>query len=314
MTSKVYFSKITDSDPRSISQKAKDIFSKMVDDENISLSKNLPIKIHPGAIGNTAYLRPELYSDIILYLKSHSIKPYFIETCMSSQRSEGKEREFTEHSFTQIPFVIADGATGDQHEEIPISNGKHFKTCFIAEKLAKSDQVLVINHFKGHGMAGFGGAIKMLGIGFASGWGKTVVHSRKSTIHPGDSIDWEKTLNSSKTDEYGIHDWNPEIVFTSELFRQRVAEYATAAAKGKNHVYMTFAMNFSADCDCSSKEMAPLYPNLGILASKDPVAIDKAVIDLLSKRENKIPFTGSDIFPYAESLGLGTTNYEVIEI
>ena len=303
MPSKVYFSPT-----------GQNLFREFIQSEHISLVPDLPLKIHPGAIGNTTYLKPEKYTDIIEYLKSINIRPYFIETCMASEDSSGKEKEFIEHGLTQIPHIIADGPKGDDHLDTPIIGGKHFTSCLIAKKLALADQVLVVAHFKGHGMAGFGGALKMLGIGFASGQGKTVIHSLQPNFTPGLNIDWDKSRISSKIDDYYLQDWNPAIISAGTAFRQRIAEYATAAAIGKKHLYLTFAVNLSEDCDCIDKNMVPLYPDLGVFASNDPVAIDKAVFDMLHQRQAKIPFAGSEIFDYAQSLGLGSTDYNLIRL
>lgn len=307
MSSNVYFTKTISS------ASAAKLLQKLSNSENISWNQDLPIKIHPGAIGNNAFTKPGFYSDTISYLKSQNVKPYFIETCMNGEKSYGKEKEFIDHGFTEIPFVIADGKNGDEHIEVPIS-GKHFTKCLIAKKLAHSNQVLVVSHFKGHCMSGFGAAIKMLGIGFASGRGKTVVHSKFPILEPGQEVDWDHSKKSTNRDEYNLIDWNPEVVSCGIKFSERVAEYATAAAKDKNFVYLTFAMNFAPDCDCDGKEMKFIYPDLGIFASTDPVAIDKAIFDMLEIREGKVPFAGSEIFQYAQSLGLGSTEYTISEI
>lgn len=305
MSSKVFFTNTI------TSSSALGLLTKLIDSEKIELSQNLPIKIHPGAIGNNAYIKPEYYSDIISYLNSFSISPHFIETCMGSETSDGKEKEFEQHGFNQIPFEIADGKTGDEHQEAAIENGKHFHTCLIAKKLADANQVLVVSHFKGHGMSGFGGAIKMLGIGFASGVGKSLVHSNYNSLSDYQPLDWDNSRLSSNKNEFNIQDWNPQVVSTGVKFQERIAEYALAASKNKKHIYITFAMNFASDCDCDGEEMKFIYPDLGIFASTDPVAIDKAVFDMLSKREGKVPFAGSEIFTYAESIGLGSTTYEL---
>lgn len=314
MTSKVYFSKIEDSDLENLSVKAKKLLSIFVENEKIVLQEKLPIKIHPGAIGNNAYLKPEVYTGIIEFLSNRSVNPFFVETCMSDENSSGKLKEFKDHGFSEIPIVIADGDGGNEQREVSISKGKHFSECLIAEKLANTNQVLVVTHFKGHGMAGFGGAIKMLGIGFASGLGKVVVHSNNSKYTAGMTIDWDKSTKSENKNEFNIHDWNPDVVSMGTNFRERVAEYASAATKDKNNVYLTFAVNFSPDCDCIGKEMTPVYKDLGIFVSIDPVAIDKAVYDLLEKREGKTPFEGVEIFEYAQSLDLGSVNYQIIEV
>ena len=100
------------------------------------------------------------------------------------------------------------------------------------------------------------------------------------------------------------------VCWTSPLaFRQKLAEYALAAQKGKKNIYINFALNITKDCDCDGNIMKPIYENVGIFASTDPVSIDKACFDELAKREGKGPFTGENIFKYAETLGLGSCEY-----
>ena len=314
MTATVYFSPIKNSEASALSFQAKTLLEKITKDQKIDWPPKLPLKIHPGAIGNTAYLHPELYTDLITYLKSKKIQPYFIETCMASETSAGKEKEFIKHGFNQIPHLIADGPHGDDHVAVPIANGRHFESCYIARQLADQNRILVISHFKGHIMAGFGGALKMLGIGFASGQGKAHIHSLKTIFSQWIKINWDKAHHSSRVDEYGQHDWDPHVVSLGATFRERFAEYALAAAHDKKHVYLTFAINLAPNCDCDGRKMKYVYPDLGLFASTDPVAIDKAVFDLLAQREGKVPFAGSDIFAYSEQLGLGLTSYKLVQV
>ena len=152
-----------------------------------------------------------------------------------------------------------------------------------------------MSHFKGHMATGFAGAIKMLGIGFASRNGKIEAHTKNYSPA-------QKTIN-----------WNDmEKLYWGDIFSERVAEYALAAVNKKTYIYINFMLNITKDCDCDGMVMKPIYKNVGVFASTDPVAIDKACYDELERREGKKPFTGEKIFEYAETLGLGSRRYTLI--
>ncbi len=295
--SNVYFIPVT-APKSSYPEEALAVFKTLLEKEQVELGPELPLKIHPGEPGNVSYNKAENYDRIIDYLEEKHVKTYFIETNTVTGRRTNKADHLEavkEHGFTRIPFVIADGGSMVDDVPVPVRGGKHFKTAKIATLLANKKQVLVLNHFKGHGMAGFGAAIKMLGIGFASRRGKMEIHTIKTPPDDG-TINWGDRRN--------LQPVTP--------FLERTAEYAAAAAVGKNHLYVTYAINLVSDCDCDGIPLKPLYPDLGIFASMDPLAIDKACFDMLSKRENKKPFEGSEIFGYAQSLGLGTTSYNLV--
>jgi len=299
----VYFSPIQDNAVETIATQAKDLLVHFLTTESVLLTQKLPIKVHSGEPGNDTFIKPAYFDAVIDYLESKHIAPYFIET----NTSYGGPRATTashltvakNHGFTRIPFVIGD-VDGFGHTEVSVP-GKHFKTAKIASKLADQEQVLVMTHFKGHVMAGFGGAIKMLGIGFASARGKSELHGAQQ-IPDGKQLDWSHWQKEDGS-------FNPDVVHSGQTFYERLTEYAYAASHGKRHIYMTFAMNITADCDCDGKHMEPVYPNLGIFISSDPVAIDTAVVDMLAKREGKTPFEGTSVLDYAEQLGMGTKKY-----
>ena len=276
------------------------IFERLIKENEIKLSQELALKIHPGQPGNKTYIQPVLYSELIKLLQNKKIHPYFIETNVAGGvRSVMKTHieAARAHGFTQIPYIVADGENGFDQVDIAIEGGVYFKTCKIASKLAALNQVVVMSHFKGHSMSGFGGAIKMLGIGFASKRGKIEQHC-KNSVPDDKTVDWS----------------DGSSLYTGTEFRKRTAEYALAAVNHKQYMYITFAENITANCDCDGEKMPLVYKDLGLFASTDPVAIDKACFDLLEKREKKLPFEGSEIFPYAEKLGLGSQQYELITL
>lgn len=297
--SKVFFYPVDDIKSDNISQIARILLEKIVTENKIHLEKEIPLKVCFGEEGNVTYIKPENFKDVIAYLHNKKIHTYFVETNSSTgarSLATTHTKIAIDHGFTQLPIVIADGEQGFDHEQIPVHNCKHFKSCKIAKKLANLKQVIVMSHFKGHVMSGFGGAIKMLGIGFASGRGKVEAHTKKE-ISNHEQIDWS----------------NGENLYTGALFRERSAEYALAAVNKKPHIYLNFAIDIVKDCDCDGRKMTPIYKDLGVFASTDPVAIDKACFDMLEKREAKIPFFGDDIFDYAEKIGLGSKLYQIIK-
>jgi len=292
---KVYFHPLASKNPKEIGRIAKKLFETIIKQNNIVLKKNLPLKVHPGEPGNTTFIKPAVYNDLIDFLTAKGVKTFFIETnTVTGQRTNRGShlRVAKEHGFTKIPVVIADGETGNDQTMVPIKNGKYFKACRIANELANKSQVVVLSHFKGHIAAGFGAALKMLGIGFASRQGKMEIHSKEFALGL-------KTIDWSKSDK----------LYPLDIFRERMAEYALAAVNNKQYIYLTFAFDLTDNCDCDAEEMEPVYSDLGIFASLDPVAIDKACFDMLEKREGKKPFEGADIFAYAEKLGLGSQEY-----
>jgi len=292
---KVYFHPLASKDPEDIGIIAKKLFETIIKENKIVLEKNLPLKVHPGEPGNTTFIKPAVYDGLIDFLTAKGVKPFFIETnTVTGQRTTriSHLRVAQKHGFTRIPVVIADGETGDDQTMVPIKNGKYFKSCRIATQLANKSQVVVLSHFKGHVAAGFGAALKMLGIGFASRQGKMEIHTKEFTPQL-KTIDWGKR----------------DKLYPLDIFRERVAEYALAAVNNKQYIYLTFAFDIAENCDCDGEEMKCVYTDLGIFASLDPVAIDKACFDMLEKREGKKPFEGENIFAYAEKLGLGSQKY-----
>ncbi len=307
--SKVYFHPINshETDTQIIAEISKKLLQKLISENNITLPKKLPIKVHTGQPGNITFIKPENFTGMINLLKETGSEPYYTETNMPGgprSSEKGSTKVAKEHGFTQIPFLVADG-DGYDHTLVPISGGKHFTECKIGSKLADSQRVLVISHFKGHSMAGFGGTIKQLGIGFASARGKVEAHA-KVAIPEGEGIDWGRAMIGEG--------WNEDYVWAGKDFMERTAEYALAAVNSKQYFYIQYAINITPDCDCDGSPMQPVYKDVGIFASLDPVAIDKASFDVLAKREGKKPFEGDYICEYGEKISLGAQDYELVEI
>ena len=248
------------------------------------------------------------------------------------------------HGFTRLPVVIADGEHGEKSVNIPVINGRHFQSAAIAEYLAGSEQILVLSHFKGHMLAGFGGALKQLSMGFASKGGKMAMHlsvtpkikfrkckacrlclsrcnagaikpeNGKFAIDPSKCIGCGACFSICPQKAISVFSLAglKNMLFGRRFFREKLAEYASASHRGKKNIYLNFAVDITAGCDCEPRKMSSCTPDIGVFASLDPVAIDAACLDAAAKA-GKV-FKGRDILEYAASLGTGNRSYEIIEV
>lgn len=310
--SQVYFIPVTDQSQWSAI--ARQLLEKLVEENKVQLPEAMPIKVHTGEPGNISFIHPKYMDGMIDFLQEKSVSPVFMETNMANggrTKTDIHYQVAKDHGFTRIPFVVADEDEENGEVAVEISGGKHFDKCKVASQLHKHDQVLIVSHFKGHSMTGFGGAIKMLGIGFASRDGKAEAHA-KVQIPKGKLIDWDKAVLDGDWEAKHIK-WNDDYVYHDVEFMERVAEYALAAKKS-GHLHIVFATNLVKDCDCDSKSMVPIYPDLGIFASLDPVAVDKAILDMLDQKAGKSTYWGREVFDYATKIGLGNQEYVLIEV
>jgi uncharacterized protein len=348
MTNKIYFSKANYSETKKINEIGLNLLKKIEFEEKIKFKKNLPIKVHFGEKGNETFIEPKNFEKIISYLKEKKCKPFYCETNVlyKGERtfSKAHKKIAKEHGFTQAPIKIADGDHGEKYSLIKI-NKKHFKECKLGELFTQEKQMIVISHFKGHILAGFGGAIKQLGMGCASRGGKLDMHANsKPIINPLackkcnncvkncptnaclikkiPRIDYSKCVGCAVC--IAVCPYNAiKINWASTLpriFNEKLAEYALGATKTKNVnsdkqiIYINYLLNITKKCDCAGEKMKPIAKDIGILASTDPVAIDKASLDLIEKKENKKIFKGKEILDYAEKIGLGKKEYKLIEL
>lgn len=342
MTSKVYFceANITLGE-RKINNIVKKILKKFVDDNKIKLEKKVFMKVSFGEAGNKTFIPSSLMIGAINFLKDKKVKSGFIETNVlyRGRRTNKKDHEelAKEHGFTQLPIIIADGEIGEDYENVKI-NKKHFKTCMIAKKIVDEKQLLVVSHFKGHRLSGFGGAIKQLGMGCASRGGKLAQHAgSKPIVNPltckkcyvcikkcpvnaismgrlSARIDGRKCIGCAAciaACPYGVIKIN--WLGSVRHFSEKLVEYAYAAHK-KNNIYLTYALNMTRGCDCESHKMKPIVKDLGIFVSDDPVATDRAILDLLKEREGKKVFREKNTFKHAKRIGFGNSSYELIKI
>ena len=255
------------------------------------------VKISTGEPGGHNFLNPNLIKDLVQKVHGTIIE---CNTAYPGKRNTAKDHYQTakDHGFTAIaPVDIMDE---DGEVELPIKQHKHLEVDIIGKNYLNYDFTIVLSHFKGHMMGGFGGAIKNISIGIASSAGKAYIHSAGKGRKP----DF-----SAKQDD----------------FLESMAEAASAIIDhcGENILYINVANNLSVDCDCDSHPAPPEMADLGIFASLDPVAVDKACVDAVynsSDKGNKALIErmesrhGIHTLETAEKLGLGSQKYQLVEI
>ena len=340
------------------------------------------VKLHFGEPGNMAYIRPNYVATVVDLLNSLGAKTFLTDanTLYKGRRDNAVDhlKSAMVNGFNPIAVnanvIIADGLKGTNYSAIPIEGAKYCPAPKIGQAVADADIVVSISHFKGHEQAGFGGALKNLGMGCASIAGKLELHSssqpkvnekncigcricKKNCNHGAISvnphskkavIDYSKCVGCGQCValcQYAaavLAEWD-----TSEVLNCKIAEYTKAVLKGKPNFHISLIMNVSPECDCWGHNDVAIVPDLGMMASFDPVALDQACADLV----NKAPvingwkpaagysYAGGDcacgckdhentelfkhIHPdtdwesglqYAQEIGLGSREYELVEI
>ena len=292
-------------------KKSKVYFCKEITPENVVkmykvLGRELPgkvaVKLHSGEEGNQNYLRPEFVKPMVEYVKGTVVE---CNTAYEGARntSEKHKKLLEEHNWNKYFNVDLMDEEGPD-KVLPVENGKVLKENFVGKDIEKYDSMLVLSHFKGHPMGGYGGALKQLSIGCASSEGKAWIHS----------------AGQSK-DQYSI--WNdlPE----QNKFLESMADSAGTVVKyfGDKIAFINIMANMSVDCDCCAVAEDPCMKDIGILASTDPIAIDQACIDLVKQSNDpgKEHFlervnsrNGTHTIDSAAELGFGTKEYELINV
>lgn len=298
----------------------------------------LGVKVHFGEKGNVTFVPAEMIRTVVSELE----EPTLIECSVlyKSPRSQAASHKQVaiEHGFDFAPIDFLDGEQGDDSQEVSL-DGQHFKKAYLGAGLEKYNSLLVLSHFKAHRTSGFGGALKNLGMGLASRRGKLALHAEiKHSVNTekcvscgacleqcpaaaitmgvdGAIIDQEKCISCSKcisvcdAGAIGIP-WGSD----SRLLQERIAEYAAAVVTGRQCFYVNFVMNITKYCDCAAEAMPKLTPDIGILVSADPIAIDQASYDLvLAQYPEFSKYNGDFQLAHGERLGLGTRQYELIK-
>ena len=257
------------------------------------------VKLSTGEPGNNNYLNPDLIKGLV-----HKVNGTIIEcnTAYGGGRADTEShlKAAADHGFTAIAKVDIMDADGEV--SLPVAGGKHLKEDFVGKNYPDYDFTVVLSHFKGHPMGGFGGAIKNISIGIASSAGKAWIHSAGKT--------------KSQTEVW-------KNLPPQDDFLESMTEAAKAIIDhcGDRILYISVANNLSVDCDCVAKPEDPKMGDIGILASLDPVALDKACVDMVRASEDhgKIHLieridsrNGMHTLDYAEQLGMGSQDYELV--
>ena len=285
--SKVYFSKDLSSET----------ILKLYKELGVTLEGNVAVKVHSGEAGNQNFLRPEYFKEIIDYVNGTVVE---CNTAYNGERNKTDKHKklLDKHGWTKYFKVdLLDAEGEDKVLEIPL--GKIINKNYVGKNIENYNSMLVLSHFKGHPMGGYGGALKQLSIGLASSYGKAYIHGAGK----------------------------PRKIWTAkhDLFLESMADAAKSVVDYFNNkiVYVNVMSNMSVDCDCCAKAEEPCMQDIGILISTDPVAIDQACIDLvynstdpgkehLIKRiESK---NGIHTIEAAAELAIGSREYELISI
>ncbi len=357
MTKKVYFLAVEDkkADSNSFIKATQRLFEASKAARIIGPSDLLAIKLHVGEKGNVTHISPDLVAEIVRMVKKAGALPFLTET---STLYKGERENAVKHillahdhgfSVDRVgaPLIMADGLAGNTETEVLIDGELH-NSVGIAREVLISDALIVISHITGHIGTGLGGCIKNLGMGLASRMGKVRQHSaitpeviqkscqfckKCSRWCPEDAIierDGKSFILSEKCIGCGEclavcrfgavkYNWGRESAF----LQKSMAEHALGSIKDKEGkaFYFNFLIDMTRDCDCLGSKQKRLIPDLGILASDDPVAIDKATLDLTEEVHGKdlarLAYAHLDPMiqlRHGESIGLGSLEYELVKV
>ena len=354
--SKVYFCDLySNSKNKNMFNSLKMLFEVAGFKEFIEKDDQVAIKLHFGEKGNSTYMHPVAVRQIVDKVKEYGGKPFLTDT---NTLYTGSRMNSVDHITTAIengfayavvnaPIIIADGLYSRNVEEVKI-NKKHFETVKIGGEIYNSSSMIVMSHFKGHENAGFGGVLKNLAMGCATAAGKQMQHS---DVQPAVTIEkcigCSRCVNSCPKDAIYLVDRKAVIDYDlcygcgecttvcptravkvqwetdGETFLEKMAEYAYGAISNKKDKvgFITVVMNVTPLCDCVPFSGRPISQDIGIFASKDPVAMDQACYDAVCEAMGHDVFkhthpdvNSTRILDYAEELGMGTRNYELIKL
>ena len=372
MSATVYFTDMSATWKKNVASKVSSLFAKLEPQEVVSRNDLVAVKLHFGELGNAAYIRPQYVRRVVDRLAELNSRPFLADTntLYVGSRSQAHSHLMTafDNGFTRevtgAPVIIADGLRGNNSCPVTFP-GRHVTRASLAADIVNADALVVLSHFKGHELTGFGGCLKNVGMGCASRQGKLEQHSnvapkviRKKCIGCGECVQWchgeaitlkgeGKNRKASINPERCVGcaeciitcsqqaisiQWNETLT----VFMEKMVEYAAAVLKNKQGkaLFMTFVTDVSPLCDCAPFSDRPIVPDIGMLASDDPVAIDQAAVDLvnnapgnpLSCLESALEPGGDKfraLYPnvdwahqlsYAAELGMGSREYSLVKL
>ncbi len=368
--SKVYFTNLRTKPGKSLLDKMETLVKKAGIEQIDFDGKFTAIKIHFGEPGNLSYIRPNYAARLVQLLQKKNAKVFLTDanTLYSGCRSNAVDhlQSAMENGFNPIavpcPVIIADGLKAIDYREIEI-DGEYCKTAKIGTAVADAEVIISMTHFKGHEQTGFGGTLKNLGMGAASAAGKMELHSSSKPVIVEEKctscgqcvkhcasdavtlnekkkaqIDYEKCIGCGQCVAVCQFD-SAQVIWnnSSDITNYKIAEYTLAILKDKPNFHVSFIMNVSPLCDCWGQNDAAIVPDLGIAASFDPVALDKACVDMVNQSIANVgsclddhshgDLKGQDKFTlihpktdwraglqHAQKIGLGSMEYELVEV
>ena len=339
--SKVYYTTFRTEVGRSILDKLKKLVIEAGMDEMDFKNKFTAIKIHFGEPGNLAYLRPNYAKTVVDVIKKKGGKVFLTDCNTLYVGGRKNALEHLESAYTNgfNPFtvgchlMIADGLKGTDEVLVPI-DGDYVKEAKIGRALRDADVIISMNHFKGHESTGMGGALKNLGMGGGSRAGKMEMHNSgkplanpekciscgacaKNCAHGGIVfVDKKATINHDNCVGCGrcigvcpvdaIHTGWDEA---NDVLNKKIAEYTAGVLKDKEHFHISFIMDVSPNCDCHSENDMPIIPDIGIFASKDPVALDLCCAEMVMKQRANMDSILGDVLKEQGLSGDGGVDY-----
>lgn len=366
-SAKVYFTPVRTSLKRSLVTRAGALLERAGLREAVGGGDLVAIKLHFGEAGNTGFVHPVFVREVVQRVKAAGGKPFLTDanTLYRGERANAVDHiacalhNGFSYATVEAPIVIADGLDGRDAVEVPVE-GKHFQSVRIGSVAMHADAMVVVTHVKGHEAAGFGGALKNVGMGLGCRSAKQRMHADfRPEVEPekcrscGRCVRWcpvsavalgpDRVAVVDHALCYGCGECVAACPYgaiatqwktTPEALQEKIVEHAAGALSSKQGkaVYLSFVTNVSPDCDCWHFSDASVVPDIGVLASDDVVAIDQAAYDLvtaapglpgtrgaeLGAGEDKFTrITGVDgthAMRYAEDLGLGTREYELVTV
>ena len=275
------------------------------------------VKISTGEGSNPNYLKPELIKDLVFLVDGTIVE---CNTAYGNAPEDAKDERNTSENHWKIieqhgfrPLFKVDIMDEEGEMRIPVVDSSHIKYDIVGSHMANYDFMIALNHFKGHPMGGYGGALKNLSIGCASSNGKAYIHSSGKM----EVLDMEKL-------------WTPEYIGDQDGFLESMAAAAQAVTnyfqKKKGIIYISVMNNMSIDCDCVDHPAPVKLEDYGILASTDPVALDQACVDIINNQQVTATNDPTDLLSridkqhgthtieHAEAIGLGTRKYTIVSI
>lgn len=297
--------------------------------------KFVAIKMHFGELGNLSYLRPNYARAVVDIVKELGGKPFLTDcnTLYPGSRKNALEHLYCawENGFTPLtvgcPILIADGLKGTDEVEVPVVGGEYVEKAKIGRAVMDADVFISLTHFKGHEMTGFGGAIKNIGMGCGSRGGKCEQHisgktevdaelcrgckrclqqcannallfdenTKKMSVDVDHCVGCGRCIAACNFDAIASSDYH-----APQLLNRKMAEYAKAVIDGRPHFHISLVQDISPNCDCHAENDAPILPNIGMFASKDPLALDQACVDACLAAT---PLPGSQLYDHMHSPG-----------